>query len=157
MTDIEDIMQAKQEQTIAYENLPGFISKNRIGRDGSFTLLDANEKYMEFAGVNKGEFPSFSPFSRLNEKSREVLKEHVALMQKGKPVHFVIQSKDKNDNDSWLQLNGECIGWEGDEPIYLIVFIDITDITEQRELQKKLREQSEQLKEALDSAEKANR
>lgn len=156
MTDIEDIMQAKQEQTIAYENLPGFISKNRIGRDGNFTLLDANEKYMEFAGVSKGEYPSFSPFSRLNEKSREVLKEHVALMQKGKPVHFVIQSKDKNDNDSWLQLNGECIGWEGDEPIYLIVFIDITDITEQRELQKKLREQSEQLKEALDSAEKAN-
>ena len=71
-------------------------------------------------------------------------------------MHFVIQSKDKNDNDSWLQLNGECIGWEGDEPIYLIVFIDITDITEQRELQKKLQEQSEQLKEALDSAEKAN-
>ena len=32
MTDIEDIMQAKQEQTIAYENLPGFISKNKIGR-----------------------------------------------------------------------------------------------------------------------------
>lgn len=137
MTDIEDIMQAKQEQTIAYENLPGFISKNKIGRDGSFTLLDANDKYMEFAGVSKGEYPFFSPFSRLNEKSREVLKEHVAFMQKGKPVHFVIQSKDKNDNDSWLQLNGECIGWEGDEPIYLIVFIDITDITEQRELQKK--------------------
>lgn len=80
MTDIEDIMQAKQEQTIAYENLPGFISKNKIGRDGSFTLLDANDKYMEFAGVSKGEYPFFSPFSRLNEKSREVLKEHVALM-----------------------------------------------------------------------------
>ena len=64
MTDIEDIMQAKQEQTIAYENLPGFISKNKIGRDGSFTLLDANDKYMEFAGVSKGEYPFFSPFSR---------------------------------------------------------------------------------------------
>lgn len=71
-------------------------------------------------------------------------------------MHFVIRSKDKNGTDAWLQLNGECIGWEGKEPVYLVVFIDITDITEQRELQKKLEEQSEQLKEALDFAEKAN-
>ena len=77
-------------------------------------------------------------------------------MQKGESVHFVIRSKDKNGTDAWLQLNGECIGWEGKEPVYLVVFIDITDITEQRELQKKLEEQSEQLKEALDFAEKAN-
>lgn len=156
MTDIENIMQTKLEQTIAYENIPGFISKNKIGRNGSITLLEANDKYMDFAGVDQEELPTFTPFSRLNEKSHNVLKEHIALMLKGEPVHFVIQSKDKNDNDSWLQLNGACIGWEGDEPIYLIVYINITDITEQRELQKKLEEQSKQLKEALDSAEKAN-
>ena len=77
-------------------------------------------------------------------------------MLKGEPVHFVIQSKDKNGNGAWLQLNGECIGREGDEPIYLIVYINITDITEQRELQKKLEKQSKQLKEALKSAEQAN-
>lgn len=53
-------------------------------------------------------------------------------------------------------MNGECIGWECDEPIYLIVYINITDITEQRELQKKLEKQSKQLKEALKSAEQAN-
>ena len=81
---------------------------------------------------------------------------HIPCMLKGEPVHFVIQSKDKNGNGAWLQLNGECIGWEGDEPIYLIVYINITDITEQRELQKKLEKQSKQLKEALKSAEQAN-
>lgn len=156
MTDIEDIMQAKVEQTIAYENLPGFTSKNKITHDGQFFLLDANKKYMDFVGVTKDGFSSFTPFSRLSKQSRDLLDEHIGLMLKGKPVHFVIQSKDKNGNDAWLQLNGECIGWEGDDPIYLIVYIDITDITEQRELQKKLEEQSKQLKEALDSAEKAN-
>lgn len=156
MTDIESIMQAKLEQTIAYENLPGFISKHKIKRNGSFTLLEANDKYMNFAGVSKDNISSFSPFSRLDKKSRDLLNEHIPLMQKGEPVHFVIQSKDKDGNDAWLQLNGECIGWEENEPIYLIVYIDITDITEQRELQKKLEEQSKQLKDALDSAEKAN-
>ena len=81
---------------------------------------------------------------------------HIPCMLKGEPVLFVIQSKDKNGNGARLQLNVECIGWEGDETIYLIVYINITDITEQRELQKKLEKQSKQLKEALKSAEQAN-
>lgn len=156
MTDVEKVMQVQLEQTIAYENLPGFIAKHRLLQDGSFTLIEANEKYMNFAGVDKGEFSSFSPFSRLDEKSEIVLNEHIPLMREGKPVHFTVQSKDKKGNDAWIQLNGECVGWEGNDPVYLIVYIDVTDITEQRELQKKLEKQSRQLKEALESAEKAN-
>ncbi len=157
MTDIENIMQAKLEQTIAYENLPGFIAKLRVGHDGNFTLMAANDKYVDFGGVDKAAMASFRPFARLNENSRQVLADHIPAMLKGEPVHFIIQSKDKNGNDAWLQMNGECMGWEKGEPVYLIVFIDITDITEQRELQRKLEIQSEQLKEAVEAAEKANR
>ena len=156
MTDVEDVMRRRIEQTITYENIPGFISKHKVHKDGSFTLLEANDKYMDFSGIDKNSFLSFSPFSRLDETSRNTMNAHIPCMLKGEPVHFVIQSKDKNGNGAWLQLNGECIGWEGDEPIYLIVYINITDITEQRELQKKLEKQSKQLKEALKSAEQAN-
>lgn len=156
MTDVEDIMQARLEQTIAYDNLPGFVAKYKVKQDGRFIMIEANDKYLDFAGIEKDMISAFCPFSRLDDKSRSVLNEHIPLMQKGESVHFVIRSKDKNGTDAWLQLNGECIGWEGKEPVYLVVFIDITDITEQRELQKKLEEQSEQLKEALDFAEKAN-
>lgn len=85
-----------------------------------------------------------------------VLDEHIPLMQKGEPVYFVICSRNKNGSYSWFQLNGECIGCVNGESIYIIVYIDITDITEQRELQKKLEEQSQLLKDALDFAEKAN-
>ena len=156
MTDVEDVMRRRIEQTITYDNIPGFISKHKAHKDGSFTLLEANDKYMDFSGIDKNSFLSFSPFSRLDETSRNTMNAHISCMLKGEPVHFVIQSKDKNGNGAWLQLNGECIGWEGDEPIYLIVYINITDITEQRELQKKLEKQSKQLKEALKSAEQAN-
>ena len=156
MTDVEDVMRRRIEQTITYDNIPGFISKHKAHKDGSFTLLEANDKYMDFSGIDKNSFLSFSPFSRLDETSRNTMNAHIPCMLKGEPVHFVIQSKDKNGNGAWLQLNGECIGWEGDEPIYLIVYINITDITEQRELQKKLEKQSKQLKEALKSAEQAN-
>ena len=156
MTDVEDVMRRRIEQTITYDNIPGFISKHKVHKDGSFTLLEANDKYMDFSGIDKNSFLSFSPFSRLDETSRNTMNAHISCMLKGEPVHFVIQSKDKNGNGAWLQLNGECIGWEGGEPIYLIVYINITDITEQRELQKKLEKQSKQLKEALKSAEQAN-
>ena len=156
MTDVEDVMRRRIEQTITYDNIPGFISKHKVHKDGSFTLLEANDKYMDFSGIDKNSFLSFSPFSRLDETSRNTMNAHISCMLKGEPVHFVIQSKDKNGNGAWLQLNGECIGWEGDEPIYLIVYINITDITEQTELQKKLEKQSKQLKEALKSAEQAN-
>ena len=156
MTDVEDVMRRRIEQTITYDNIPGFISKHKVHKDGSFTLLEANDKYMDFSGIDKNSFLSFSPFSRLDETSRNTMNAHIPCMLKGEPEHFVIQSKDKNGNGAWLQLNGECIGWEGDEPIYLIVYINITDITEQRELQKKLEKQSKQLKEALKSAEQAN-
>ena len=156
MTDVEDVMRRRIEQTITYDNIPGFISKHKVHKDGSFTLLEANDKYMDFSGIDKNSFLSFSPFSRLDETSRNTMNAHIPCMLKGEPVHFVIQSKDKNGNGAWLQLNGECIGGEGDEPIYLIVYINITDITEQRELQKKLEKQSKQLKEALKSAEQAN-
>ena len=156
MTDVEDVMRRRIEQTITYDNIPGFISKHKVHKDGSFTLLEANDKYMDFSGIDKNSFLSFSPFSRLDETSRNTMNAHIPCMLKGEPVHFVIQSKDKNGNGAWLRLHGECIGWEGDEPIFLIVYINITDITEQRELQKKLEKQSKQLKEALKSAEQAN-
>ena len=156
MTDVEDVMRRRIEQTITYDNIPGFISKHKVHKDGSFTLLEANDKYMDFSGIDKNSFLSFSPFSRLDETSRNTMNAHIPCMLKGEPVHFVIQSKDKTGNGAGLQLNGKCIGWEGDEPIYLIVYINITDITEQRELQKKLEKQSKQLKEALKSAEQAN-
>ena len=156
ITNVDDMMQKRIEQTIAYENIPGFIAKYKIRKDGSLGLLDANDKFLSFFGIKKENISTFPTFSHLTEKSRMVLDEHIPLMQKGEPVYFVICSRNKNGSYSWFQLNGECIGCVNGESIYIIVYIDNTDITEQRELQKKLEEQSQLLKDALDFAEKAN-
>lgn len=156
ITNVDDMMQKRIEQTIAYENIPGFIAKYKIRKDGSLGLLDANDKFLSFFGIKKENVSTFPTFFHLTEKSRMVLDEHIPLMQKGEPVHFVICSRNKNGSYSWFQLNGECIGCVNGESIYIFVYIDITDITEQRELQKKLEEQSQLLKDALDFAEKAN-
>ena len=42
-----------------------------------------------------------------------------------------------------------CVGWQDDKPIYLTIFIDITNETELREIQKRLEKQAEELKDAL--------
>lgn len=156
ITNVDEMMQKRIEQSIAYENIPGFIAKYTIKKDGTFGLIDANDKFLSFFEIRKENMSSFSTFTHLAEESRQVLNSHVPLMQKGEPVHFIICSKKKNGSYSWFQLNGECIGCVNGEPIYIIVYIDITDITEQRELRKKLEEQSKLLKEAFDNAEKAN-
>lgn len=160
MTDVEEIMRKQIEQTVTYENIPGFIAKYRVRKDGSFIMLEANDKYKDFAGIDRSDdtfSTTFNPFGRLDRESRKQLNRNILLMQQGKPVHFMVHSKASDGRSAWLQLNGECIRWEEGDPIYLVVFIDLTDITEQRELQKKLEEQSKQLQEALASAEKANR
>lgn len=56
--------------------------------------------------------------------------------------------------NAWLQLNGDCIDVIQGDPVYLFIYIDITDITEQKVLQKKLEERSELLRNALEMAER---
>ena len=160
MTDVEDIIRKQQEQMITYENLPGFIAKYRIKSDGDFILLEANDKYKDFIGIDRNDLSfstTFTPLSKLNGDSRNILEANIPRMLKSESVHFVIRSENKDGKDAWLQLNGSCIGKEEGDPVYLVVFIDVTDITEQRAMQKKLEEQSRELKDALAAAEKANR
>lgn len=156
MTNVDDMMQKRIEQTVTYNNIPGFIARYRLHGD-RLKLIEANDKFVDFFKLDRNDFDSYEPFSKATEKSRLELQQQLPLMRQGKPVHFVVQTKDSNGNDAWLQLNGECIGRAGNDPVYLIVYIDITDITEQRELQKKLEEKVEQLKETQAYAERANR
>lgn len=154
--NVNDMMQMQIDRTVTYNNIPGFITKYRLGKE-RIELVEANDKTIEFFGLDKDRLADYVPFSRINENSKKVLEENLPAMYRGEPVHFVIQSKNRNGNYSWLQLNGECVSWHGGEPVYMIVYIDITDITEQRELQKKLEEQSRELKETLEYAERANK
>lgn len=153
-TDITDLVQAQMEQTITYDNLPGFVAKFKV--KNGFEFVDANKRFIEFFGKHSLEDPPYSIVNLDTEKNREVVQKNYPDMKLGKPVHFVMQVKDKFGNDAWLQINAECIDWIDYCPIYLFIYIDITDITEQRELQKKLEERSQMLLNALEMAEQAN-
>ena len=70
---------------------------------------------------------------------------------------FMMRVQSRQDQTLWMQVNATCVDWQFGCPVYLTLFIDITDVTELREMQSRLTEQAEALKDALTVAEHANR
>lgn len=153
MTNVDESMQEQLVKKITYKHFPGFVTKQKICRDGNFILLEANKKFIEFTGIDEKSFVSGLQFFYLDEENEVLFDKYLPAMQKGDPIHLTFHTNDKDGNDTYMQLNGTCIKWENDEPIYLFVYIDIT---EQYELQKQLKKQSVELQRALQLAEKAN-
>ncbi|MCI7302605.1 MAG: response regulator [Clostridia bacterium] len=156
LTNIDDFVRMQKEQSVTYDNLPGFVAKFRV-ENGGFEFLEANGRFRDFFGSDGQECLPYGLTNYDTEKNRATFRQNLPLMEKGEPVHFTLQSKDPSGKDMWMQVNAECIDWVDQSPIYLVIYIDITDITEQRELQKQLEERSKLLNEALQAAEKANK
>ncbi|QNM05352.1 PAS domain-containing hybrid sensor histidine kinase/response regulator [Qiania dongpingensis] len=156
MTNIDDLVRVQKEQSVTYSNLPGFVAKFRVDGDG-FRFLYANDRFTEsFEEFSEnGLYKGITNYG--SEQNHSAYRQNFPLMRAGKPVHFTLQAKDRSGGDMWLQVNGDCVDWLDGNPVYLIIYIDVTDITEQRELQKQLEERSEMLHNALESAEQANR
>ena len=156
LTNIDDLVQMQRERSVTYENLPGFVAKYRIDQELGMVLLDANARFMEYFGDRtNGELHALQ---EQNIKDNiETIRSHGKELLSGKLVRFVMHVKDRKGQGLWLQVNAACIDWQEKNPVYLAIFIDITDVTELREIQKKLTEQAAALKDALTVAEHANR
>ena len=153
MTNIDNLVKIQKEQSVTYESLPGFVAKYRIDPDMNLTLLSANARFMEYFG-EEGE--SSPLYQRNIDVNMEIILKYGEEIRKGAPVHFVISVKARSGQNMYLQVNATCVDWQKGSPVYLAIFIDITDVTELREMQKKLTEQAEALKDALAVAEHAN-
>lgn len=159
LTNVDDIVLMQKEQSVAYESLPGFAAKYRIDNVGGeldLILLSANGRFMDYFGESGGR--GGSPLYQKNIKDNiEIINENKHKMLAGEPLHFIMHVKSRVGQSLWLQVNATCIDWQEGRPIYLVIFIDVTDVTELREMQRKLTAQAEALKDALAVAEHANR
>lgn len=151
LTNIDDLIRTQKEQSVTYQNLPGFVAKYRIDQELNLTLLDGNARFIEYFGTG-GEL-----HQQNIEDNRDAIFEEKERLLVGEPVHFVMHVKDRKGQDVWLQVNASCVDWQQDCPVYLAIFIDITDVTQLREIQKKLTAQANALKDALTVAEQANK
>ncbi|MBC5708146.1 response regulator [Hungatella sp. L12] len=153
MTNIDNVVKMQKEQSVTYESLPGFVAKYRIDAEMNLTLLFANSRFVEYFGEGGEDNPLYQ---RNIENNMGIISGKREEILKGAPVYFVLSAESRNGQNMRLQVNATCIEWQDGCPVYLAIFIDITDVTELREMQMKLTEQTEALKDALAVAEHAN-
>lgn len=159
ITNVDELIQMQKEQSVTYDNMPGFVAKYRFddSEEGmNLTLLSSNNQFQEYFGSGEERCGS-SLYLKNIQDNIEIINAQKPKMRKGEPLHFTMHVKGRNDQSIWLQINATCTGWQEGYPVYLVLFIDITDVTELREMQQKLTLQTEALKDALAVAEKASR
>ena len=153
LTNVNEIVQMQKEQSVTYESLPGFAAKYRIGQDLSLKLLEGNSRFLEYFGAEEGEHTLHQ--KNIDDNSTAILENRDKLLA-GEPVQFMMNVQNRQGKTLWLQVNAACVSWQDGCPVYLAIFIDVTDVTELREIQRKLTEQADALRDALSVAEHAN-
>lgn len=129
-TDVTDIVQMRIEQSTTYDNLPGFVVKICISEDRPH-LLYGNKRFMDFHGEQTPGNPNelLTDNVRLNQ---EVIAQHYEAMRAGQPVNFEVRAKNIHGQEFYFQIYGGCVEKIQDDPVYLFVFIDITEMVNQR-------------------------
>ena len=156
MVDVTELMQIQQEKAVAYDNIPGFIVKHRILKD-KIVMIDASDGITDIFDVDMNNLESFDVYAALEPESKALIKANHPYFRQGKPFEGTLRMKDRDDRERWFQIRSTCTDSIADDPVYLTVFIDATDVTELREMQKQLTEQKMALQDALTAAERANR
>ena len=157
MIDVTELLQAQRDKSVAYEHVPGFIVKYRILPD-RIMMIDASSRIKDFFDVDLDNLTDADFMRVLQPESRRLIEDRLPELRKREALELdeSIRVKDKYGRDCWLQLHGTCIDSIADDPVYLVVYIDITDITELRKLQHQLEERTEMLNTALEAAKLAN-
>lgn len=157
MIDVTELLQAQRDKSVAYEHVPGFIVKYRILPD-RIMMIDASSRIKDFFDVDLDHLSDADFMGVLQPESRSLIEDWLPKLRRREALELdeSIRIKDKHGRDCWLQLHGTCIDSIADDPVYLVVYIDITDITELRKLQHQLEERTEMLNTALEAAKLAN-
>lgn len=159
ITNVNDLIKVQKEQSITYDNMPGFVARYRFDdkEEGMYlNLLSSNNRFQEYFDSEEVRCKS-SLYLKNIQDNIEIINAQKPKMRKGEPLHFTMHVQGRKNQSMWLQVNATCTEWQEGHPIYLVLFIDVTDVTELREMQRKLTLQTEALKDALAVAERASR
>lgn len=157
ITDINELVQMQMEQSVTYNHIPGFVAKCLVQKNRELKLLNANDQFKTFFDIvpQPGVPTKIAP--QTLGQDDENLSSYMDYIQKGEPVRFSASIRNQKGQSLRVQISGECVDWISDSPIYLFIFIDITDLTDLQKMQKKLKVQAQRLQSALQEAENASR
>ena len=157
ITDINDLVAMQQAQSITFNNIPGFVAKYLVKDDTNVKLLEANDRFRAFFDLGPDQLGSNELLAHNLADNQEAIIGQLENIKAGEHVHFLAKLRNEKGQIAWMQINGDCVDWIDGYPVYLLIYIDVTDLTDLRELQKKLEAQAQQLRDALQAAESANR
>lgn len=129
MTDISDLMQNKIEKDVTQNIFAGLISKYKVTNNG-FEFLEGNQKFHKMFENSKLSF-------LCNEVNNNSELESICSLhndfRKGLSSSFTVSPKNKDGKKRYLKVNAECIDWINNDPIFLLFYMDITDLTLQQQ------------------------
>lgn len=149
-TDITDLVEIKQEQSITYNNIPGFLAKYKIKDHLHMELLDANDRFKAFFGTGDDDYHEL--LQKNLEQNKEEFRALLEKVRRGEHIRVTPHLSSYKGTDLWMQIDGECVDWVNGDPVYQFLYIDVS---EQREMQRKLEQQTQQLRDALMVAQRA--
>lgn len=130
ITNVNDTVLAEKEQLATYESLPGFSAKMCIHED-KFELLKGSQKFYDFFGCDAMNMDNDLIEHNL-KFNKKIIEKNYGKLRLGETCSDELSLVDNNNCWYNFEIYGSCIDWHLDKPVYIFVFIDITEKVEQR-------------------------
>lgn len=128
MMDITDSMQTKIERDAVQDTMPGLVSKYRVTADG-YEFLEGNRNYYAFFKQPL----SFHKDEIQKHAGLDSLVDMYPAFRRGQSCSFMISPIDQEGKTTYFTVNAQCIYWIGEDPIYMLIYNDITELKAQQQ------------------------
>lgn len=127
MTDMTALMSAQIEKEATQNNFPGLIAKYKVRVDGFECLYGNHNYYKVFRNKTLLKLDEITESSGLLQAA--LLHKELRL---GKTISFAISPVTIDGTKHFYNVNAQCIDWINEEPIYLLIYNDITTLIQQK-------------------------
>ncbi|WP_143412152.1 bifunctional diguanylate cyclase/phosphodiesterase [Arabiibacter massiliensis] len=129
-TGVDDVVQMQRERSMTFENLPGFVARYRV-TPGGIKLMWGNHRFEEFFGTI-GEDVTQRLFEENLAYNAEAIGARYEAFRQGLPATFEVEAKSCTGRKAFFTVVAECIDWKDGDPVYLVLYLDTTEVVEQR-------------------------
>lgn len=141
--NVDDVVQMERERSITYDNIPGFVARYRVGEDG-LKLLYGNGRFIEFFGP-VGDASANTLLQENLQINDAVIGAQYERMRNGESVSFDAEAVSMQGERASFRIYAECVNRVEGDPVYLVLYLDMTEIARQRRLTEQAMDQLREL------------
>lgn len=126
MMDITELMQTKIEKSVTEDYFPGLISKYKVTEKG-FEFIEGNANFYQLFNGRR----SFNLDEIKEDIGLQNLESFYPSLRAGDDSSFIISPYDADGKKQYFGISAHCVDWNDDDPIYLLIYNNITELTYQ--------------------------